>query len=163
MMQWIFGVLNLWYAASFLCCIFGVGQFLVNYIFIAIFLWWTTSSVHCIASLVLCECTFGMHWHLWCAESLVHAVQLWWIISWLHTFFGVLYLRCFASLVLCICTFGMLCIGIFGGALLMRLLLCNAFLVHCFCVLGVIYYWCCVFGAIHCQLYRAGLLPQWRI
>ena len=42
-------------------------------------------------------------------------------------------------------------------------LLCNASLVHCFLVLGAIYFWCCVFGAMHCQLYRAGLLPQWRI
>ena len=62
-----------------------------------------------------------------------------------------------------ICTFGMLCIGIIGGASLVRLLLCNASLVHCFLVLGAIYFWCCVFGAMHCQLYRAGLLPQWRI
>ena len=50
---------------------------------------------------------------------------------------------------------GMLCIGIFGGASL-----CNASLVHCFLVLGAIYFWCCVFGAMHCKLYRAGLLPQ---
>ena len=57
----------------------------------------------------------------------------------------------------------MLCIGIFGGASLVRLLLCNASLVHCFLVLGAIYFWCCVFGAMHCQLYRSGLLPQWHI
>ena len=43
------------------------------------------------------------------------------------------------------------------------LLLCNASLVHCFLVLGAIYFWWCVFGSMHCQLYRAGLLPQWRI
>ena len=43
------------------------------------------------------------------------------------------------------------------------ILLCNASLVHCFLVLGAIYFWCCVFGAMQCQLYRAGLLPQWRI
>ena len=30
-------------------------------------------------------------------------------------------------------------------------------------LIGAIYFWCCVFGARHCQLYRAGLLPQWRI
>ena len=30
-------------------------------------------------------------------------------------------------------------------------------------VLGAIYFWCCVFGAMHCQLYRAGLLLQWLI
>ena len=41
--------------------------------------------------------------------------------------------------------------------------LCNASLVHCFLVLGATYFWCCVFGDMHCQLYRAGLLPQWRI
>ena len=101
---------------------------------------------------------------LWCDVTFVSYIFiLWWIISWLQYFFGVMYLRCVASLVLCICTFGMLCIGIFGGASLVRLLLCNASLVHCFLVLGAIYFWCCVFGAMHCQLYRAGLLPQWRI
>ena len=88
---------------------------------------------------------------------------LWCAAYWLQYFFGVLHLRCIASLVFCICTFGMLCIGIFGGASLVRFLLCNASLVHCFLVLGAIYFWCCVFGAMHCQLYRAGLLPQWRI
>ena len=103
-----------------------------------------------------------MHWHLSLC-IIVGALQLWWIISWLQYFFGVLYLRCVPSLVLCICTFGMLCIGIFGGASLVRFLLCNASLVHCFLVLGAIYFWCCIFGAMHCQLYRAGLLPQWRI
>ena len=50
-----------------------------------------------------------------------------------------------------------------GDASLMRLLLFNAFLVHCFLVFGAIYFWCCVFGAMYCQLHRAGLLPQWRI
>ena len=45
----------------------------------------------------------------------------------------------------------------------MRLLLGNAFLVHCFFVLGAVYFWCCVFGTMACQLHRAGLLPQWRI
>ena len=39
----------------------------------------------------------------------------------------------------------------------------NVSLMHCFLVLGAIYFWCCVFGVMHCQLYRAGLLPQWRI
>ena len=39
----------------------------------------------------------------------------------------------------------------------------HASLVHYFLVLGAIYFWCCVFGAMHCQLYRAGLLLQWRI
>ena len=34
---------------------------------------------------------------------------------------------------------------------------------HCFLVLGAIFFWCCVFGAMHCQLYCAGLLLQWRI
>ena len=57
----------------------------------------------------------------------------------------------------------MLCIGIFGGALLVRLLLCNASLVHCFLVLGAIYFWCCVFCAMHCQLHHTVLLPQWHI
>ena len=122
------------------------------------------------------HCIFGAL-HLWCCAFalltcyalaslvciIVGALQLWWIISWLQYFFGVLYLRCVASLVLCICTFGMLCIGIFGGASLVWLLLCNASLVHCFLVLGAIYFWCCIFGAMHCQLDRADLLPQWRI
>ena len=143
-------------------------------------------SFRCIASLVLCICTFGMLFigifgvpNRWCAATLVNYIlvaiflwcnvcifgelHLWWIIFWLQYFFGVMYLRCIASLVLCICTFGMLCIGNFVGASLVWLLLCNASLVHCFLVLGAIYFWCCVFGAMHCQLYRAGLLPQWRI
>ena len=155
MMRCIYGVLNLWCCAN-----------LANYIFIAIFLWWTTSSVCCIIGAMYSIYTFYMHF--WYALAslvcwIVGAVQLWWIISWLQYFFGVLYLRCVASLVLCICTFGMLCIGIFGGASLVRLLLCNASLVHCFLVLGAIYFWCCVFGAMHCQLHRTGLLPQWRI
>ena len=34
---------------------------------------------------------------------------------------------------------------------------------HCFLVLGAIYFWRCVSGAMHCQLYCAGLLLQWRI
>ena len=162
---------HLWWAAYMMRCIYGVlnlwcGANLVNYIFIAIFLWWTTSSVCCIIGAMYSIYTFYMHF--WYALAslvcwIVGALQLWWIISWLQYFFGVLYLRCVASLVLCICTFGMLCIGIFGGASLVRLLLCNASLVHCFLVLGAIYFWCCVFGAMHCQLYRAGLLPQWRI
>ena len=100
---------------------------------------------------------------LWCNVCIFGELHLWWIIFWLQYFFGVMYLRCIASLVLCICTFGMLCIGNFVGASLVWLLLCNASLVHCFLVLGAIYFWCCVFGAMHCQLYRAGLLPQWRI
>ena len=111
--------------------------------------------------------------HLWCAESLVRCIfvvlQLWCDVTFVISifiaifhkyaifhFFGVLFLWCVASLVLCICTFGMLCIGIFGGASLVRLLLCNASLVHCF--LGVICFWRCVFGAMYCQLHRAGLL-----
>ena len=129
-------------------------------------------DIYCNISLM--HCIFGAL-HLWCYVFallvcyalaslvciIVGALQLWWIISWLQYFFGVMYLRCVTSLVLC--TFGMLCIGIFGASL-MLLLLCNASLVHCFLVLDhAIYFWCCVFGAMHCQLYRSGLLPQWRI
>ena len=29
--------------------------------------------------------------------------------------------------------------------------------------LGCNIFWCCIFGAMHCQLYCTGLLPQWRI
>ena len=91
----------------------------------------------------------------WCAANLVNyilvAIFLWCNVSSVRCIFGV------------ICTFGMLCIGIFGGASLVRLLLCNASLVHCSLVLGAIFFWCCIFGAMHCQLYPAGLLPQWRI
>ena len=151
---------------------------------------WIFGALHhcCAAALVRCHlcdlyislmhCIFGAL-HLWCYVFallvcyalaslvciIVGALQLWWIISWLQYFFGVLYLRCVASLVLCICTFGMLCIGIFGGASLVRLLLCNASLVHCFLVLGAIYFWCCFFGAMqmHCRPYHAGLLPHWSI
>ena len=32
---------------------------------------------------------------------------------------------------------------------------------HLWCVVS--WSWCCVFGAMHCQLHRAGLLPQWHI
>ena len=74
-----------------------------------------------------------------------------------------IFLRCIVSSVRCYVYAVLLCIGIFGGASLVRLLLCNASLVHCFLVLGAIYFWCCIFGAMHCQLYPAGLLPQWRI
>ena len=179
MMQCIYGVLNLWCAASLFRCSFGVMSLLW-------FIYLLQYSFRCIASLVLCICTFGMLFigifgvpNRWCAATLVNYIlvaiflwcnvcifgelHLWWIIFWLQYFFGVMYLRCIASLVLCICTFGMLCIGNFVGASLVWLLLCNASLVHCFLVLGAIYFWCCVFGAMHCQLYRAGLLPQWRI
>ena len=62
-----------------------------------------------------------------------------------------------------ILTFGMLCIIIFVGASSVWLLLCNASLVHCFLVLGAIYFWCCIFDAMHCQLHCSALLPQWRI
>ena len=154
MMQCIYGVLNLWCAASLLRCSFGVMSLLW-------FIYLLQYFFRCIASLVLCICTFGM---LFIGIfGVPNALQLWCIIFWLQYFFGVMYLRCIASLVLCICTFGMLCIGNFVGASLVWLLLCNASLVHCFLVLGAIYFWCCVFGAMHCQLYRAGLLPQWRI
>ena len=179
MMQCIYGVLNLWCAASLLRCSFGVMSLLW-------FIYLLQYSFRCIASLVLCICTFGMLFigifgvpNRWCAATLVNYIlvaiflwcnvcifgelHLWWIIFWLQYFFGVMYLRCIASLVLCICTFGMLCIGNFVGASLVWLLLCNASLVHCFLVLGAIIFWCCVFGAMHCQLYRAVLLPQWRI
>ena len=44
---------------------------------------------------------------------------------------------------------------------MVRLLLCNAFLVHCFLALGAIYFWCCVFGVcivsdIAQACYRSG-------
>ena len=32
---------------------------------------------------------------------------------------------------------------------------------HLWCIVS--WSWCCVFGAMHCQLHRAGLLPQWHI
>ena len=161
MMQCIYGVLNLWCAASLFRCSFGVMSLLW-------FIYLLQYSFRCIASLVLCICTFGMLFigifgvpNRWCAATLVNYIlvaiflwcnvcifgelHLWWIIFWLQYFFGVMYLRCIASLVLCICTFGMLCIGNFVGASLVWLLLCNASLVHCFLVLGAIYFWCCFF------------------
>ena len=102
---------------------------------------------------MLCIGIFGVL-NRWCAATLVNYILV------------AIFLLCDVSSVRCIfgviCTFGMLCIGIFGGASLVRLLLCNASLVHCFLALRAIYFWCCVFGAMHCQLHRAGLLPQWR-
>ena len=103
MMQCIYGVLIA--AESLVRCIFVVlhlwcGANLVNYISIAIFLWWTTSSVHCIIGAMY-------YMHFWYALAslvgwIVGAVPHWWIISWLQYFFGVMYLRCVASLVLCV-------------------------------------------------------------
>ena len=88
-----------------------------------------------------------------------------------HCIFGALYLWCYlfsllvcyalASLVLCICTFGMLCIGIFGGASLVRLLVCNASLVHCFWswvqyIFGVAFLVLCIVSYIAQACYRSG-------
>ena len=92
-----------------------------------------SSRMHALASLVCI--IFG-------------ALQLWWIITWLQYFFGVLYLRCVTYLVLCICTFGMLSIGIFGAitivqcifGALFRGLGCNTFL--------VLRLWCYALSAI---------------
>ena len=123
MMQCIYGVLNLWCAASLFRCSFGVMSLLW-------FIYLLQYSFRCIASLVLCICTFGMLFigifgvpNRWCAATLVNYIlvaiflwcnvcifgelHLWWIIFWLQYFFGVMYLRCVASLVLCICTFAM--------------------------------------------------------
>ena len=79
----------------------------------------------------------------WCAATLVNyilvAIFIWCTVSSVHCIFGVMYMH-------------FVCVGIFDGASLVRLLLCNASLVHCFLVLGAIYFWCCVFGAMHCQL-----------
>ena len=177
MMQCFYGVLNLWCAASLFRCSFGVMSLLW-------FIYLLQYSFRCIASLVLCICTFGMLFigifgvpNRWCAATLVNYIlvaiflwcnvcifgelHLWWIIFWLQYFFGVMYLRCIASLVLCICTFGMLCIGNFVGASLVWLLLCNASLVHCFLVLGAIYF--CVASLVLCIVsyiaqacYRSG-------
>ena len=138
----IFGELHLWWAASLMWCIHA----LAGWIFGVIHLWWAAYIMQCIYGVLI-------RW----------SVQLCWIISWLQYFFCVLYLRCVASLVLCICTFGMLCIGIFGGASLVRLLLCNASLEHCFWSREQYIFGVASLGSMHCQLYRAGLLPQWRI
>ena len=152
MMQCIYGVLNLWCAASLFRCSFGVMSLLW-------FIYLLQYSFRCIASLVLCICTFGMLFigifgvpNRWCATTLVNYIlvaiflwcnvcifgelHLWWIIFWLQYFFGVMYLRCIASLVLCICTFGMLCIGIFG----VHNRWCTATLVNY--ILVAIFLWC---------------------
>ena len=168
----IFGKQHIWCNASMVCWIFGAlhhccAAALVRCHFCDLYIYCNISLMHCIFGALHHWCYVFAPLVCYALASLVciivGALQLWWIISWLQYFFGVMYLRCVASLVLCICTFGMLCIGIFGGASLVRLLLCNASLVHCFLVLGAIYFWCCVFGAMHCQLYRAGLLPQRRM
>ena len=161
-----YDAMHLWCAEYLVLCIFVVLHLwcvanLVNYIFIAI---WTTSSVPCIVGAMYNY----MHFR-YALESLVcwiiGALQLWWIISWLQYFFGVMYLRCVASLVLCIymhfwyamhrhlwwCLVGamMTIVQCIFGALLLGLG-SNIFL--------VLHLW-----AMHCQLYRTGLLPQWRI
>ena len=105
MMQSIYGVLNLWCAASLLRCSFGVMSLLW-------FIYLLQYSFRCIASLVLCICTFGMLFigifgvpNRWCAATLVNYIlvaiflwcnvcifgelHLWWIIFWLQYFFGV--------------------------------------------------------------------------
>ena len=89
------------------------------------------------------------------------AMHLWCAAYWLQYFFGALHLRCIASLVLCICTFGMLCRGIFGGASLVRLLVCNASLVHCFWswvqyIFGVAFLVLCIVSYIAQACYRSG-------
>ena len=69
----------------------------------------------------------------------VAALQLWWIIFWLQYFFGVMYLRTIASLV--------------NSVLVAIFLWCIFGALHLWCYVHV---WCCVFGAMHCQLYRAA-------
>ena len=156
MMQCIYGVLNLWCAASLFRCSFGVMSLLW-------FIYLLQYSFRCIASLVLCICTFGMLFigifgvpNRWCATTLVNyilvAIFLWCNVSSLHCIFGVMYMHFWYAMhrQLCWCLVGVITIVqcIFGALFLG--LGCNIFL-------------CCVFGAMHCQLYRAGLLPQWRI
>ena len=155
MMRCIYGVLNPWCAAPLLCCIFG--EIYPSY------------NIQCVASLVLCICTFGMLCivifgvlNLWCAATVVNYILV------------AIFLCCTASSVRCIfgvmctCTFGMLCKGIFRGASLVRLLLCNASLVHCFLVLGAIstllYYISQSFGyqniVIQIMVQNGSLWPQ---
>ena len=117
---------------------------------------------------------------------IVGALQLWWIIFWLQYFFGVMYLRCMcmyvrwiASLVNYIlvaiflwfnvsslhCIFGVMYMH-FWYAMHRQLCWCLVGVITIVqCIFGALFlgFGCCVFGAMHCQLYRAGLLPQWRI
>ena len=118
----------LWWTTSSVHCIIGAMYYmhfwyalasLVGWIVGAVPHWWIISwlqyffgvmYLRCVASLVLCIvyihfiCTFGMHWHLWCAESLVRCN------------FGELYLGCNISLVYCI--FGALHLWCYEYALL---------------------------------------------
>ena len=146
---------------ALLCCSFGVMSllwfiYLLQYFFDALHL-------RCIASLVLCICTFGMlcigifavH-NRWCAATLVNyilvAIFLWCYVSLVHCIFGVMYMHFWYAMQrhLWWCLVGAITsVQCVFGAL--------------FLVLGAIHFWCCIFGAMHCQLYRAGLLPQWRI
>ena len=76
--------------------------------------------------------------------------------------YGVLHIGC--NIFLAHCIFGALHLWCYVYALLVcyaeaslvvprwcnsYCALCNASLVHCFLVLGAIYFWCCVFGAMH--------------
>ena len=99
-------------------------------------------------------CIYGVL-NLWCTTSLLCCIgesYLYCNISLMHCIFGALHLWCYGYALL------VLCIVIFGGASLVRLLLCNASFSALFLGQGAIYFCCCVFGAMHCQLYRAGLL-----
>ena len=130
-------MVNLRYAASLVRCIFDV--------------------IHLCCYASLAGGIFGKQ-HIWCNASMVC-----WIFGALHIGCNIFLLHCIfgASHLLCICVYELLV-----SLVVPRwwwLLLCNASLAHCFLALGAIYFWCCIFGAMHCQLYRAGLLPQWRI
>ena len=145
----------------------------------AALVWCHFCDLYIYCNISLMHCIFGALHH-WCYVFaplvcyalaslvciIVGALQLWWILFWLQYFCDVMSVHCIFGVMYTkvhICNFGMLCIGNFGGASLVWLLLCNASLVHCSLVLGAIFFWCCIFGAMHCQLYRAGLLPQWHI
>ena len=72
----------------------------------------------------------------------------WWAAYVMRYFFGVMCMH-FWYLWWCLAVGAITIVQCIFGALFLGLG-CNIFL-------------CCVFGAMHCQLYRAGLLPQWRI
>ena len=147
MLRWPLAVI-VW---SLLCCSFGVMSllwfiYLLQYFFDALHL-------RCIASLVLCICTFGMlcigifgvH-NRWCAATLVNyilvAIFLWCNVSSLHCIFGVMYMHFWYAMhrQLCWCLVGVITIVqcIFGALFLG--LGCNIFL--------VLRLWCYALSAI---------------
>ena len=93
-----------------------------------------------------------LRWIASLVNYILVAIFLWCNVSSLHCIFGVMYMHFWYAMhrQLCWCLVGVITIVqcIFGALFLG--LGCNIFL-------------CCVFGAMHCQLHRAGLLPQWHI